>query len=181
MQYPYALVQKGAGEERTVSHLPDDLPVSHILPPITRIPRGYGELSRFVAVGTRPWGGEAVDVPIVVTVWLWVLFAANTGFGTWLTAVVFADAPCSGLPCTVATWDRPALVLILSAACVVAVAAVSTFSRGLTNAAPVPLAILLTGGACGLIAVAGATLLLALVVAGFAVIGGVIVAVIDRL
>ena len=39
-------------------------------------------LDDLLAHGTRPWGGEPVSVPIVVTVVLWTVAVANLGFGT---------------------------------------------------------------------------------------------------
>jgi|GEM_PF-2919954 len=161
--------------------LPDDLPISHVLPPITRIPMSDAALAQFVATGTRPWGGEAVEMPDAVTAWFWAVLAANTGFGAWLAAVVFGHAQCSGLSCAVATWDRPGFLLVLAAVCVVTITTVSVLSHGLTNIAPVPLSIAVTGAACGVVAVAGIAALLALVVTGLAIAGGVLVAVIDRI
>jgi hypothetical protein len=154
----------------------DDLPAHR--PAIDRIPGTA--LDDVLAHGARPWGGEPVSVPVAVTVVLWLVGAANLAFGGWLTAVELGGAPCGGLPCTVATWDRPGLLLALAAACVAVVLAVAVGSHGLTELRPVPLAAALAAAVCGLVAVAGVLALLVAVLAGAALAALLLFVLVDR-
>ena len=163
-----------------MTELPEHLPVSHLLPPITNLPGDDRGLARFVAEQTRPRSSLPIDVPDAVCASLWCLVVGSLGVGVWLTAVVFFAAPCSGFTCTVATWGHPALLLALAAACVVAVCGVAAWSHGLTAVAPLPLGVAAVGAACGLLAVAGVAALLALVAMGLFVVGRIAATVISR-
>jgi hypothetical protein len=102
------------------------------LPPIERLPpgpsgAGGGEgvpgpniLGTFVESRSRPWGAEPVRLPLAVTGLLWITLAGNVAFSAWLIAVRAGLAPCSGLPCSVATLgDHPGWLLVLSGLAVV--------------------------------------------------------------
>lgn len=173
-----------------MSNLPADLPPSMILPPIEAIPtRAVGKpgdttsvLRDFVDHGTRPWGGEPVPLSDAVTAGLWIVTAANVGFGAYLAAVQFGAAPCSGWPCSVATLGgHPGFLLVLAAACVTTLIIAAPFTRGLTRAAAVPLGAIILAGLCGTVVVAGAVALLALLLTGLAIAGALLFTVIDRL
>lgn len=151
------------------------------LPRQTRIDRIPGTaLDDLLAQGARPWGGEPVPVPTAVTVVLWTVAVSNLGFGGWLAAVGLGRAPCSGLPCTVATWNRPGFLLVLAGACVAVVLAVALSSRGLTVVRPVPLAAVLGAALCGLVAVAGVLALVAAVLIGVAMAALLVFILADR-
>ncbi len=153
-------------------------------PLIERLPgpeSGEDALGAFVARGTRPWGGEPVAVPGPVLVALWVLLAATTGFGTWLTTVVFAGTPCPGVPCTITTWGHPGLVLTLAGACALPLGALAVRFHGLVELTPAALAAALVAAACGVVAVAGVAALLLGVVGGAALVAALLVAVAERI
>ena len=162
-------------------HLPD-LPPSHILLPLDRIPDGgHGDpLGDFVAHGTRRWGGDPVPVPDVLTLAFWVVLAANAGFGTWLAAVVFGGAPCDGAPCAVTTWNQPGVVLALATVCVLTLGGLAVRFHGLVEITPAPLAAALVACVCGVIAVAGVVALLLLAIGGAAIAAALLITVIDR-
>jgi hypothetical protein len=150
------------------------------LPAIDRIP-GVTVLGDVVAHRTRPWGGEPVPVPLAVSVVLWLVLAADVAVGGWLGAVRYAAVPCSGWPCTVATWGHPGFLLAVSAVSAVLLVTVAAVSRGLTGVTPVELGVVLVGAAAGVVAVAGVLALLLGVAAVLGLAGRLLLMVIERI
>lgn len=164
-----------------------DLPPSHILPVIDRIPgdarypeQGTTALDGFVASGMRTWAGEPVAVPGAVTTAFWVALGAGAGVGVWLAAVRFGGAPCSGLPCAVATWAGLDLLLVLATVCAVTLTGVAVISRGMTRLTPAPLAAALLGSGCGVVAVSGVAALVVLLLIFMTLAAAVLITVVDR-
>jgi hypothetical protein len=113
-------------------------------------------LRQFTTGGTRSWSGEPVSLPGAVTCGLWIDLIANIPLAAWLKAVRSGTAPCSGLPCTIATLgDHPGLLLMLSGCCVATLAGCAVMTRGLSRAGAVPLALALVGALGGAIALSG--------------------------
>lgn len=136
-----------------------------VQPPIERIPDrtapGPAPLHELASRGTLPWGGVPMVLPPALTAVLWSVLSATAGFGTWLTAVRFGGAPCSGLPCTIAlTGGHPGFLLLLAGSAVVVLGGATVVTRGFTEAAAMPLALTLVGAMCGLLALAGVAAML---------------------
>lgn len=158
-----------------------DLPVDPAVPPISRLPDHADVLTRFVATGVRPWGGEPVTFPTGVTVLFWVLGVADALLGGWLTAVLTGALRASGWAFDVATLGgHPGVVLGMAAANVAVVTVLAVLTRGLTQASAVPLALLVAGGVCGAIALLGVAALLALTALALAVLVTVLAVVAER-
>lgn len=149
------------------------LPPSLALPPIERLPGEHSSLSadprrpealqRFLDTGTRRWSGEPLPLPRAASCVLWAVLVANTALGAWLIAVRTGAAPCSGLPCSIATLGgHPDLLLALCTVVVGSLAAVASMTRGLSRAGAAPLAVMVVGGVVGVIALLGIVALLAL-------------------
>lgn len=158
--------------------LPPGMPASLILPRIEAVPGVV--LEDFVTRRARRWGGAPVEVPGALTVALFAVLAASLGVGGWLVAVLAGGAPCSGLPCNVATWGKPVFHLVLAAVAVLCLSGTALATRGLTEVGPASLASALLGAVCGLVAVSGVIALLVLAALARMVAAGVFAAAVDR-
>jgi hypothetical protein len=132
--------------------------------------------------GVRPWGAVPVRLSRAVTAAFWGLAVLDITFVGWLLAVRAGAAACVGPACAVATLgDQPlsALILALSCAAALAVAALST--RGLRQADGWQMAVIVAAGLCGVIALTGVVALLIGAVLCLATALAIFVVVADRL
>lgn len=149
------------------------------------VPGGDGDerdvLGAFLE-STRPWGRVQVPLEPEVTAAFWAITVLDVLAGAWATTVLAAGWACSGFLCALSTWGgRPALLLALTGACVLATIVLAAPTGGLVRAGGGQLTVLTLNGMVGVGAVAGAVLALVLVAlavaAGVAVVMGLIVVV----
>jgi hypothetical protein len=154
------------------------------LPPIDRLPSDGAPrnvLRTFLEKRVRPWGAEAIDLPVAVTAALWVLLALDLALEGWLLAVLGGVLPCTGLVCTVATLsDHRLLTLALAGSCAGALVVVMPLTRGFSRAGGPQLAVVVFAGVCGVIALAGIVAVLVGATLCLAVALGVLFVVLDR-
>lgn len=126
-----------------------------LLPPIARLPRSDAtapdrDTLRDLVARSRAWDRQAEGLPRSVTCAFWITAMAAAGVGTWLAAVLTGQASCSGVVCTIATLgDHPRLLVILAAFCVVALVGLAPFTRGLTRAGGLQLALMTVAAVAG--------------------------------
>ena len=145
------------------------------LPPLDRLPE-RDVLADFVA-RARPWGRVRATLSPTVVGALWTVWALNLALGTRLLAL-----PCSGIVCTAVTLDdHPRVTLALSATCAVALAVAAPLTQGLRRAGGAPLVLVVTGLACGAIALLGAVAVLVVALLGLLVVFSAFAFVVDRL
>jgi hypothetical protein len=155
-----------------MTSLPLGRPVQPSLfrPPITRLPGAEatpsrGATLRDLAGRSRSWHREAVDLPVPVTCALWLIAAVSGAVGGWATAVVTYRVSCSGVVCRVSLLgDRPRLVLVLAAACVVTLLVLAAITRGLTRAGGPELALMVVAAGAGAVSVLGVVAVVVLTV-----------------
>ena len=155
-----------------MTSLPLGRPVQPSLfrPPITRLPTAEatpsrGETLRDLAGRSRSWHREAVGLPVPVTCVLWLVVAASGAVGSWVTALLTHRASCSGVVCRIAVLgDRPRLVLVLAAACVVVLLVLAAITRGLTRAGGPELALMVVAAGAGVVSVLGVVAVVVLTV-----------------
>lgn len=135
--------------------MPGLLQQSLLLPPITRAssrdrtaPDGNALLD--LVVRSRAWDRQAEGLPRAVTCAFWVTAVGAACVGTWLIAVLTGRTSCSGVVCTIATLgDHPRLVVVLAAFCVAALLGLAPFTRGLTRAGGLQLALMTVAAVAG--------------------------------
>jgi hypothetical protein len=131
---------------------------------------------------TRSCGSVQEPLPRPLTYALWAITAGNLLVGGWAAAVLTGALSCSGFLCTLATLgDRPLLLLILTCNCVAAMLGAATVTGGLTKAGGAQWGVLVTTAVVGACTVLGVVLALLLVAAAITLIGGVFIAVIERM
>jgi hypothetical protein len=162
------------------------LPPSMTLPPIDLLPRHPHPpppeaLRHFIDQGTRPWSGEPLALPSALTCVLWIVLVADSAVGIWLIAVRSGAAPCSGLPCSIATLGgHPDLLLTLCTVAVVSLGALAVTTGGLSRAGAAPLAMMIVSGAAGVVVLLGVVALLTVATLCLAALGMLVVAFLDR-
>ena len=147
-------------------------------PPIARLPRpdqtapDRDEL-RDLLLRSRAWERQAEPLPRSMTCALWVTVAGAGGVGSLARHGAHWHGACSGVVCTIATLgDRPRLLLVLAAFCVTALLGLAPFTRGLTRAGGLQLALMVVAAVSGvvsLLGVAAVVVLTVLVASGGAV------------
>ena len=139
-------------------------------PPITRLPTPGatapgGDAVRHLVVRSRSRGRHKSALPVPLTCAFWLSAAGAGAVGGWATAVLTQRAACSGLVCTIVTLgDRPRLLVVLAAICVVALLGLAPLTRGLTEAGGPELALMVTAAASGVVSVLGVVAVVALTV-----------------
>ena len=130
---------------------------------------------------TRGWGAVQAPIPPGATFGLWLLAAVNTLLGGWSVAVLTDATRCSGLLCRVVTLGgRPALLLGLTACCVLTLAGSAVVTGALTRASSPswpPLALAVVSGGAAVLGVVLATMFLTV---AFMVVGGLMFMLTDR-
>ena len=109
-----------------------------------------GDAVRDLVARSRSWGRYKIPLPVPVTCAFWLTAAGAGAVGGWATAVLMHQAPCNGVVCTIATLgDRPRLLAVLAAICVVALLVLAPLTRGLTEAGGPELALMVVAAASG--------------------------------
>jgi hypothetical protein len=154
-----------------------------LLPPIRGLPAPPGAtapdaLGAYVAT-TRSWDRQPVALVTPVTCALWIELLGVGLFGGWLVAVR-AGATGKGPVFGLLTLGHPGLLLVLSGVCVVVLAGLVPFTRGLTHAGGPQLGLVVVAGAAGAISLLGVVVVVVLTVAVTVVAVVAFVAAVER-
>jgi hypothetical protein len=139
-------------------------------PPITRLPGAPATSAHSydlhdLASRSRSWHRQAIALPVPVTCAFWLVAAASGAVGGWATAVLTHKASCRGVVCRVGLLgDRPLLVAVLAAACVVVLLVLAAITRGLTRAGGPELAAMVVAAGAGVVSVLGVVAVVVLTV-----------------
>ena len=139
-------------------------------PPITRLPTPdatapEGDAVRDLVARSRAWDRHKIALPVPLTCAFWLTAAGAGAVGGWATAVLMHRAPCNGVVCTIATLgDRPRLLAVLAAICIVALLVLAPLTRGLTEAGGPELALMVVAAASGVVSMLGVVAVVALTV-----------------
>ena len=85
------------------------------------------------AQSIQPWSRERVPLPRSLRYALWALIPVELPWAAWLVAIVSGVSPCDGRICTVATLNHAAVLLACAAICIVGIALLVPFTRGLSE------------------------------------------------
>jgi hypothetical protein len=129
----------------------------------------------------RPWAREQVPLPVDVTAVLWTIVVANVLLEGWAVAVLTGVRRCDGFLCSLTTLGgRPWLLLVLSGCCLLSLVSAAAVTGGLTRAGGGQLAVLVVAALTGVGAVLGVVLAFLTVVVTIALVGGLVVALFQR-
>lgn len=140
------------------------------LPPIIRLPGvedtlPHGYDLQDVAARSQTCDRLEIDLPVSVSCAFWLVTAASGVVGGWATAVLTRQAACSGTVCRIALLgDRPLLVAVLAANCVVVLLVLAAITRGLTRAGVPELALMVVAAGAGIVSMLGVVAVVALAV-----------------
>ena len=125
-----------------------------------------GDAVRDLVARSRSWGRHKIALPVPLTCAFWLSAAEAGAVGGWAAAAVLTHrAACSGLVCTIVTLgDRPRLIVVLAAICVVSLLVLAPLTRGLTEAGGPELALMVAAAASGVVSVVGVVAVVALTV-----------------
>jgi hypothetical protein len=137
-------------------------------------------LAAFVASTSR-WTRVQAPLAPRLSIAFGAVALANLVVAGWATTVLAAGWPCSAFLCSLSTLGgRPALLLVLTAGCVLATVLLAVFTGGLVRAGSRQLAALTLTSAVGVGAAVGAVLALVLIALAVAAAVLFLLALIER-
>jgi hypothetical protein len=142
---------------------------------------GGDALGAFVS-SVRPWSRVPVPLPPGLATAVGAVALVNLVVGGWAVTVLMAGWSCTGFLCAMSTLGgRPALLLALTAGCVLATVLLAASTGGLARAGGGQLAALALTSTVGVVAAVGAVLALVLAALVVAAAVLVLIALIERI